>query len=251
MLTAPPSVHLPACAARLLIGAALALAVAAPAHADRRYYVRSYQYVTQDPGALEVEWYLELDDKRFEDSTGDKWTHQLELEYGILDRWDASLYAVFRQPAGAGLSFDQVKLRTRYRLFERGDLPVDVLLYLEYKLPTDLRKGSVFEEKIVLARDVGRFNAALNLIAEQEWHKRDGELRHEIGYTAGASYELAPAARVGAEVFGRVVPDVNAWVGPVVSVGSGAKWWLSAGVGFGLTDNSDQFRFRSILGIYL
>ena len=110
----------------------LASALIAPAaRADRRTMIRAYEYMTQPKDNLELEIWNEIEAPKaggFDQATT---VHRVELEYGITDHWDLALYHVFAQEPGASLNFDSWRLETRYRLFEKNVLPVDVELYLK------------------------------------------------------------------------------------------------------------------------
>src|SRR5947208_14428674 len=97
-----------------LMTATLALAGATGARADRRDFVRAYQYATQPQGNLEVEVWNDVDAPvgGFEKAVV---TTRLELEYGLTDHWDVALYHVGEQAPGEALPFDSGRLETRYR----------------------------------------------------------------------------------------------------------------------------------------
>ncbi len=236
--------------------AALAVLALAPtvARADRRYYGETYNASTAPKGSLDLElWSTLHDSPREAEGPPRLWRHQVELETGITDRWDVAVYNIARQIQGRDLEYEALKLETRYRLSEPGRWFVDPVLYLEVKKTfVDERPFSV-EEKIILAKDIGRLNLALNLAAEQEF--ADG-VEHEGEWALGASWEVVPALRVGAEAFGSVAEEETApgkekleglaYAGPAVSIAFGRSWLVLA-AGFGLTDESEAVRARAIL----
>ena len=110
--------------------------VPALAHADRRSFSRTYEYQTMPEGDTEVEIYSTWNRTTWADGAVEKHDLQLELEHGITDRWDVSLYHVFSQASGDAMTavpmhLSEIKLRSRYPFAERGELPVDVLAYGE------------------------------------------------------------------------------------------------------------------------
>lgn len=242
--------------------AALIAAAALPAlaAADQRSYTFTYQPITAQKGALDLELYSTYSDPPAGSASPRLWRHQIELEYGLTDRWDVSLYNVLRRPHGGELEYEAVKVRTRYRLAEPGAWPVDVVLYAEAQQAVVDEKATKLEEKVILGRDLGRANLSVNLVAEQEFE--DGETELEWGWAAGGSWELHPALRVGAETFGGIKEEetptgeeleVEAWAGPAVSVALPVRagvlhgGWFAVTAGFGLTDDSDDLRLRGIL----
>jgi hypothetical protein len=234
--------------------ALLAWALVAPAaRADRRTMIRAYEYMTQPQGNLDLEIWNDIDAPKqggFDQATT---LHRIELEYGITDHWDLALYHVFAQEPGASLKFDAWRLETRYRLFEKNVLPVDVELYLEGERPADFAAPWEVEEKLILEKDFGRFALVANFVAEQKVaHLYDGHL-WEID--AGARYEVAPQLRLGAEFWTirETVAGVTAsgsYAGPSISVAT-SKLWLQVGAGFGLGDTSGATFVRSVIGLNL
>ena len=176
------------------------------------------------------------------------------VETGITERWDVAVYGVARQIVGSDLQFEAVKLETRYALAAPGTWFVDPVLYLELQKKFLEDRPFSVEEKLILAKDVGRLNVSLNLAGEQEFV--GGDVEPEWSYALGTSWELVPAFRLGAEIFGdrakeEVSPGVEqtesvAWAGPAVSIAV-ARSWLVLAAGFGLNDQSDAFRARAIL----
>ena len=62
--------------------------------------------------------------------------HSLELEYGITGRLTVALFADFEQPRGQDFKWVRTKaVMLYYQLYDKNRLPVDMSLYLEYKLP--------------------------------------------------------------------------------------------------------------------
>jgi hypothetical protein len=228
--------------------AALLLATA-PARADRRSYVWTYEYQTKPPGGVELEHYMTAKTGDLGVKSETAWEHRVELEIGLTDRWDFSIYQIFNQPAGGAFHYDSFQLRTRYRIGETGQYPADPLLYFEYRRPQDLTSPNKIEGKLILARDFQKLNIAANLIEEvkfapgSEW---------ETGYAAGVSFEPHPVAKIGAEAFGKLVTDGHEahYFGPTVSVAR-EGWFYSVGLGFGLNEHADDLQARAILGVDL
>jgi hypothetical protein len=239
----------------IAISGGLALLLLAPAaRADRRTLIRAYEYATQPKGNLEFELWNDIDAPAagFEAAAI---THRVELEYGITDHWDMALYHVFESAPGASFHFDSWRLETRYRLAEKGEWPVDVMLYFEVERPAVFADPWETEQKLILAKDVGPWGFVANLVAEQKLlHARD---KHLYEIDLGARYELTPALRVGAEAWTIQTTMQGAtrgtwFLGPSVSVAT-AKVWIQLGVGFGLGigDKDSLAEVRSVLGFNL
>ena len=244
---------------RITIGitAALLAAAAEEARADRRTMIRAYEYQTQPKDNLEFELWNTVEAPRssFSDSV---LVQRAELEYGITDHWDLALYHVFERGGPAAefreYHFSDWQLETRYRLAEKGEWPVDVLLYLEVERPVDFSRPFELEEKIILEKDFGRFALVANLVGGQHLGRADLGRVWEVDF--GARYELMPQLRVAAEFwttheFVRQDVSRNYYLGPSISVAT-QKLWLQVGAGFGLDPGQDQrLQIRSVLGFNL
>ena len=244
---------------RITIGitAALLAAGAEEARADRRTMIRAYEFQTQPKGNLEFELWNTVEAPRssFADSV---LVQRAELEYGVTDRWDLALYHVFERggpPAEfSEYHFSDWQLESRYRLAEKGEWPVDVLLYLEVERPVDFNQPFEIEEKIILEKDFGRFALVANLVGAQHLGRADLGRTWEVDF--GARYELMPQLRVAAEFwttheFVRQDVSRNYYLGPSISVAT-QKLWLQIGAGIGLDAAQDQqMQIRSVLGFNL
>lgn len=239
-----------------------------PAAAHRRAFVHTYEYQTVPKGETELEWWST---QSRTDSGSDGVSNlelRIEFEHGITDRWDMAVYNVLKQSEGPieadneGMHFAKTKLETRYRLAERGDRPVDTLLYFEISKAFGETEWEV-EQKFVFSRDLGKSKLALNLISEIELEKEleeSGEEEFEVEYTPawafGYTTAISPKLMVGFENFGKVTDfggsnAVKTAIGPTISLAPSSSVWLSATAAFALNDRSDHFNFRFILGIGL
>lgn len=226
-----------------------AVVLGAPKHcyADRRSYVWTYEYQTMPRGHAEIEYYLTEEQPNIEKAKTNTWKHWFELEYGITDHWDISMYQQLKQSnttSSNTFEYDGFKIRTRYRILEKNKLPIDTLLYLEYIRNDNLEKANVVEGKVIAAKDMGNFNIAYNQIFKQELAS-GGKTEHE--YASGISYAVIPQLKIGAESKGNYT-DRKYYVGPTVSW-STKKFWISVGVLGGLNKRSDDLQARSIIGV--
>src|SRR5438045_7684172 len=104
---------------RITIGLNVVLACAflAPAaRADRRTLIRAYEYMTQPQGNLELEIWNDVDAPKDGGFDAAGTVHRIELEYGLTDHWDMSLYHVFARGPAEPFRFDSWRLETRCRL---------------------------------------------------------------------------------------------------------------------------------------
>ncbi len=236
--------------------------LAAVAAADRRSFTRTYEYMTMPKGETEVELYTTQSRDTFDGDSPESFQFQLELEHGLTERWDVSLYHVFEQSTGDGtvvdpgeaLHLSEIKLRTRYRFSERGELPVDPLAYLEAKKEFG---ASVYvaEAKAILGRDFGQVSVAVNPVFEVVFGGDVPETEIELGWAAGVTYEVSPSLKVGAETWGGFeagAPDeAKAAVGPALSWAPAGSLWIATTVGLGLNDRTDRLSVRGLIGLHL
>lgn len=235
----------------ILCSSVILSALTAPALADRRSYVWTYEYATMPRGMAELEYYNTLEFPDTAKSKVNTWKHWLELEYGLTDNWDISMYQTFKQTntgvaTTSAFAYDGYKFRTRYRIAERGHYPVDMLLYAELIEPSDLSKAGVFEGKLILARDIRKVNLSYNYIIKRELTeaaKTDNE------YAAGASFEFSPAFKIGLEGKGSYTSGKH-YAGPTLSF-AGEKAWFNFGLLKGLSNGADQLQARLLLGLYI
>ncbi len=218
------------------------------AYADRRSYVWTYEYMTMPKGMWELETYVTTEVPNMRKSNINTIKPQLELEYGITDRWDVAMYQMWEFQNNRNKKdvseYKGFKLRTRYKIGEKGKFFVDPLLYFEYIRDDDFSKPNVGEVKLVLAKDIGDFNVSYNQIVKRNLDRR-GKTDHE--YATGMSYAFTPRLRVGFESKGNYSKEKFA-LGPTVSY-TFKKAFIALGAAFGLNKRTDDLQTRMIVGI--
>lgn len=234
---------------RMAILSLVALFVVPSVMADRRKYVWTYQYGTLAPGAAEIEFYQtsKLDDV-------DQWEYRIEIEHGLTEKADISVYQIFSQTEGESFKWDAVQVRGRYRLAEPGEFFMDPLFYLEYRRKIDLKKQNKVEAKLIFGKNIDKFNIAVNPVYEFFW--APGDPIHEIGLDVGISYEVSPILSIGLESTSRIeyIKDADtekgSYFGPTISFAKGPIFY-TLGYAPGLTDDSNDARVRFLMGIEL
>jgi len=209
--------------------------------------VWTYQYQTVGKGEAEVESYLTLSAPEMGHMKGNTSAeHQIELEIGMTDRFDFSIYQIFHQFPGEGIKYKGFKLRSRYKMGRKGEFLFDPLIYLEYKGKPDFSEHGV-EFKLILTKDMGRFNLAFNPIFEFE---RGVGWEFEPEYAMGISGKVGELLQLGLEAKGN---EYAHHLGPVISHGREDRW-VTLGFGFkvaGAEDKEPEFQTRLLLGIGL
>lgn len=238
---------------RILAGAAVLAAVLAtgpvPARADAHGYAWTYEYSTVWEGHAELEYYSTTELPDAGDKETSSWKHQIELEYGLTAKTDIAMYQMFKQentPASKTFTYDGMKLRLRHKLAEKGQLPVDTLLYAEYVRGSDLSEQGEFEGKLVLARDLGRLNLAYNQVVEFPLEKLSAA---EHSFTAGAAWEFSDVFKGGLEAKGEYKAG-EYYFGPTVSFAAkNQKIWFVIGYLAGLNPDSKDAQTRFKIGM--
>ena len=175
-----------------------------------------------------------------------KTVHNLEFEIGMNSRFDIGIYQNFSQDPGKSFKYDGYKMRMRYRIGEKNKYFMDPLLYLEYKGNTDFSKH-VLEGKLILARDFGPVNIALNPMIEIETHS--GKQKIVWKYNAGISKHFIPLLSLGLELRGN---SEHQYLGTVITHGKDGLW-IALGTAFAITNVSkgvNPFKIRMIMGIH-
>lgn len=219
----------------------------AASFADRRNYVWTYQYITLPKGMTELEFYQTTKLAQL-----DSWEYRIEVEHGITDHLDFSVYQIFQQKEDEAFKWDAVQFRSRYRFGESDQYVVDPLLYLEYNRKLDLEEPNKIETKLILANQFQAINVALNPVYEIFFAPG---LKQEVGLDFGLSYEFTPQFIIGVESTSRMEfendeKEMGSYFGPTVSFASG-NWWYTAGAAWGMTSESDDLRVRFLMGISL
>ncbi len=218
-------------------------------NADQRSYVWTYEYMIMEPGQAELEQYTTFsasDMDNYEKTVSTELN--LETEIGMSKHYDFAIYQTFKQSAGASLKYDGYKLRARFLIGEKNQFFMDPLIYLEYKGKADFSKH-VFEPKIILAKDFGDFNIALNPYCEIE-QEGGSEWEFAWKYAFAASYKPLDLMSIGLEAKG---DETGNYIGPTISHGSKHLWGaIGTLYKIGKVDEGKpEFQLRFILGIHI
>jgi hypothetical protein len=217
-------------------------------NADERNYVWTYEYKTMPAGSVEFEHYLTLKSPDIENLEGNvTTTHSIEFEIGMSDHFDFSVYQNFSQGPDSPLMYDGFKLRWRYRFGEKDDFILDPLIYFEYKGVPDFHEHE-FEGKIILAKDVGKYNVAFNPGFETEFENNESTTEYFLN--AGLSYKVSELFTLGIEY---QYKEYGQYFGPVIAHGAGGLWVAlgSAIAVSSIDEGKPEVMMRMILGIEL
>ena len=241
-------------------------------YADRRFFGRSYLAYTLPAGGFEFELW---NTGRIGKDVGYYYRFQpcFEFEYGVADRFSASLYFNFDQTIAENNSFESkvfdfssTSLELRYRFTNPGDFIVDPGIYFEFAYGGNELE---YESKIILSRWYGRFITTLNLTSEIERDIIESKNESSFEITGGAMYEVASDFAAGLEFrnhreFESLYEDEEnqaTFIGPTVNY-QGNDFYITFNfivqvAGSPETKNNlelvhhERYEFRTILGIEL
>lgn len=201
-----------------VIIAALALAALAPrAGADENFLGYSYGSETLPKGHSEIyEWITQREGKA--NGTYRATDYFTELEYGITDRLQASLYLTAAHYHIKGVTdfedtdhtvFTGTRLSFKYALRSPYKDGYGLAVYVEPeygtidKVPGDRIREYALETKLIFQKNYldDTLIYIANVTAEPEIAKEHGETNHELAleFTHGVSYRIAPGWFVGLE----------------------------------------------------
>ena len=226
------------------------IACAAEARADLRSFTQTYEYSTMPEGRTAIELWHTQGRRTWDASSPQFFAQALELEHGVTDCWDVGVVSTFAQATGEPFRFAQVELESRYRLSDRGEWPVDTMLFLDVGKQFDESRYTL-EGKVVGARDFGELGAVANLIAGVDVGNDVTATGLELGFAAGLTYQVHAKLRAGVESWG--TRDGSKFVlsaGPALGVSPTPQLWLAVTAGFGI-ENADKLAVRAILGLEL
>ena len=242
-----------------ILAAAVGLLVLAPrpAHADLRDYIFNQGYYTPKKGEFEVELYNDYNFTDTANSDEDSSKHQVELEYGLTSHLALAYYEVYGWNREEDFNREELKVETKYRFLEAGELPVDIALYAEYVNPNGHQevRSDEMELKLILSKNLGPWNVTGNFIAEREINQHDP---WALEYTLGVSYPIHPKVHLGLEIketlgktdnLGIHRDDHEFQLMPVVAASLTPHSRILFGPAIGLTHAADDLQLKSIVEI--
>lgn len=224
-----------------------------------------YGYNTPNQGKVELSYWVDYFVKGnglpypFFGKNVDKdrlWRHTVEVEYGATDRWTLAYYVDFEQPSGEDLKYVQSRaVFLRYRLFEPGQRFFDTTVYFEYYLPYhSYSENEKLETRIILEKNVGPLQIKLNPIFDK--HLSGDEVKEglEFEYAAGVYLKGLGAIKPGLEFFGKMGEigslkssnEQQHFIFPTIKIVLPKNFDIELGVGFGLTQQSDDLVVKGI-----
>jgi len=238
----------------LSLALSLMLLLSPNAFAHTRQYVWTEEYRTIPKGGFEIENWVTTKVSDFNRSDVNSFQYEVELEYGLTDHWTIAHYQRFKTINVNGnddsTRYNGFKFETKYRLGEKGKYWIDTLLYMEWITdPIDDDNPNELEAKIILSKDLGKFNITYNQIMESKLGS-GGRTNHE--FTFATSYEFSDSFIAGLEMKGdywRPSSHRNKIsLGPTLAY-EHTYFWVAGGIRWGLNNHSDDLEARIIVGV--
>jgi hypothetical protein len=240
----------------LILGSSLSIC-----DAGVRRFTFLYEANTSAAGSLELEnsitWGRAGGSERF-----DQVDFRHELEYGVTDRFQASLYLADwfyeNDREHSGFAYSDTAIELIYNLTSPVVDPVGLSIYGELRAGDRLVE---LESKVIAQKNLGPIILAYNATLEATWEgSRLDEREGELSQALGASYEISPRISVGLELLNEfVLPEWrdtekirNLFVGPNVSYRRG-NWFVTLTALAQATDTTGEpdLQLRTIFGIGL
>jgi len=219
--------------------------------ADSKSLVWTKEYITVGQGNIDIEYYqtLKVDDMQAFSDT-DKWMHEVEFEYGLTDNWDLSIYQRWENQTNLGEEdsrYAGTKIETRYKL-EQDVLPVDILLYGEYKIPrVPSEDVHEIELKLGFSKTFGDWTVVYNQIVEDFVKNNTVGKKAQHEFAAGTFKEINSNWSLGLETTGNYTG--HSWrMGPTIGYHS-KKLGVAFGLLGGLNEETDDLRTRLIISV--
>ena len=245
----------------LTVVAALLAGGARLARADERAFTFTYEATTMPAGSWELENWVTWATHKREDHAFDQIDFRHELEYGVTDHFQLSVYLSdwgYQDGASAeraGTKWQDAAVEGIYSLTDPVADPLGIAIYQEVKVGDEVVES---ESKLLLEKKIGPFIIAWNGIFEAEWEGKGYTAHNAIfGQALGVSYQVHPRFLVGAEATQEAEYGNWAhWEDHGVNMGPNASyraksWWVTVTPLFQVTDVQDQpdFQTRLVIGV--
>ena len=226
--------------------------------ASARHFTSIYEATTSAPGSAETENWITWD-RSSNPARSDQVSFRHELEFGITNRFQASLYLAdwfYAHDANhSDFTYSDSAVELIYNLTNPVIDPIGLSVYEEIKAGDRVFE---LESKLIAQKNFGpwivAYNATLEAVWEGEhWQSREGEFQQAVGI----SRQLSPRLSVGAELLHEFIFEDwqdrehirNLFVGPNIAYRRGS-WFATVTALAQATDTPDEaeLQVRLIFG---
>lgn len=229
------------------------LAFTGTLHAQELFY-KVYQFETPFEGHTQLSlWNTYIANsnqsyEHFDKTIPDEhlFAHSAELEYGLADHLEIDAYADFENAANDNFKFIRTHFSALYRFGERYDHFINIALYGEYYFPNQSYETSQEAElRLILDKDLGDFRIVLNP-SVSKYTTGDENKDLQPGLSAGVYYRRGFRVQPGVEFYSNFQEKTDVIL-PTINVNFTPSIMWNVAAGFGLTNESDNLFFKSIL----
>lgn len=228
-------------------------------------------YMTEEPGTLEIELLNSFIPKgHSQPGTGissgtfpsqSALFNSFELTYGFTEHVQGSVYFDIARPEDESIGYAGSKYQLRGRLFEKGELPIDLGWYVEldwHRTPQFNDNELEFELRPIMEKSLGRFTVDVEPMFEKSLSGAGRDESVELGYVAALYYKWFSKLSPGLEFYGGSGPignfePLNEQQHYVFVVLWGKDlpggFEYNCGLGTGLTSDSERVIVKCNLGL--
>lgn len=225
----------------------ISLLGAVKAHAVEYTELEVYGYQTNGLHELEIENATSASSDDQQGVQSRLLRSSFEFSYGLTDRWEMTAYLDYQRQPDTEFQYSGFRAHARTRLFEKGELPVDLGAYFEIELPRNTAKKDVaYEFKPIIEKDFSRWTISLNpqFELEHQLNEKDENATTKqwfVGYGLSTSlaYRYSEKFKPHLDLF-QGFSDQDALLMPALDVVIIDHLKLTLGLGFGLNDRTEQ-----------
>ena len=182
----------------------------------------------------------------------------IEITHGITDNFELGFYLFTNYTPNHGWKIIGSHLRPRIAAPEKWKLPVGLSLSAEIGWQSKEYSAETFSMEIrpIIDKTIGKLYMSLNPVLGVTFQGFDKPSAPAFAPNFKASYAASSKMSIGAEYYGDLgplnqfekLPEQNHAIFFVADLYVDPKWEINFGPGFGLTDATDGFVFKMILG---
>jgi len=182
----------------------------------------------------------------------------LEITHGFTPWFETGFYVFTSIQPGEGWEWVGDHIRPRVRVPEEWHWPVGLSLSTEigYQRRSFSEDTWTWELRPIIDKTWGRWYVAFNPALEKSLHGLNSSAGFEFAPAVKVSFDLTKVIAVGVEYYGSLgvighlekTSEQQHQLFPTIDLNISPKWEFNFGVGFGLTEATDDLIVKLILG---
>lgn len=191
-------------------------------------------------------------------ATARSWHETLEVTRGFTPWFESSIQILSSANTAYGWKLVGVHLRPQFIAPEKWNLPVGLGLSTEIAYQRHAFSPDPFtlELRPIVDKRLGPWYLAFNPVFSRALHGQNVTAGWAFSPSAKVSRRVYRRARLGLEYYGSLGPlvgfdalrDQEQQILPAVDIDLGPRWEFNAGVGIGVTQNTDHLIIKMIIG---